>query len=96
MALPKYVRISNLEAQTLRDLGHVLPYVYCPANGILIDTEAVEFNQLAATVALLEIGDERRQTLANNFIAEFFMDLEMTFDAPLTVPTLQDAIVADM
>jgi hypothetical protein len=96
MALPKYVSITNLEAQTLRDLGHVLPFVYCPANGILIDTEAVEFDQLAATLTLLEIGDDRRQTLASNFIAEFFMELEMVFDAPLKVPSLGAAIAAVM
>jgi hypothetical protein len=92
MALPKYVRLSNVEAQTLRALGHNLPYVYCPSNGLLINTENVDRDTLGAAVALLHCGDERRQTVASSFVADFFMELEMVLDAPLTVPGLEDVL----
>lgn len=90
MALPKYLRITNAEAQTLRSLGHSLPYAYCPSNGLLINTEAVDHDVLGATLSLLQCGDERRQTVASTYVADFFMDLDMVLDAPLYVPSLTD------
>lgn len=90
MALPKYVRITNAEAQTLRALGHELPYAYCPSNGLLINTTRIDADTLGATVALLHCGDERRQQIASSFVADLFMDLDMAFDAPLNIPSLTD------